>query len=254
MGLLQQGISILHFDETYYAQKELQKIPHEEIDFQHLEQVHLYCDHHSLAEIGNRLQRRTNKGITFIGSGNYHYVTYVLLQEVAEPFTLILFDHHPDLGMGESEEEPLFSCGSWVYYALRDLPLLQKAVIIGPTYEKLPTHPRATIYPFDGIHNDTIYSILREIPTNQIYISIDKDVLRTKDAITNWDQGKMSIDTLTRQLSYLVKHKDVSGLDVCGEIRFSHAEQLHQELLKNDQANVQILQSVANVSLNPIGV
>ena len=49
--------------------------------------------------IKRALNRRKNKGITFIGSGNYHYVSHLLLEEINKPFTLILFDHHTDMNL-----------------------------------------------------------------------------------------------------------------------------------------------------------
>ncbi|MCJ7841026.1 arginase family protein [Lederbergia sp. NSJ-179] len=245
MGLRYKGVTILHFDETYYAQHRLLDISHQEIHLQNIERVHLYCEQASLAKINRRLQRRKQRGITFIGSGNYHYVTYLFLQELTEPFTLVLFDNHPDLGIGEAEEKPLFSCGSWVYYALEDLPFLQKAVIIGPTLKQLPSHPRADIYRYDD--KPHLQSILQTISTNQIYISIDKDVLRKEDVKTNWDQGRLDLVSLCNQLSFFLKHKTILGVDICGEFRMSPADRLEQKsqiwIEKNEQANIQLLQT-----------
>lgn len=48
------------------------------------------------------------------------------------------------------------------------------------------------------------------------YICIDKDVLDEKYAVTNWDQGKMSMRMLEQILKTLVTEYDVIGVDICG--------------------------------------
>ena len=249
MGLIQKGLSIIHFDETYLAQQRLQHYSHDHIDFQQMEYVNLYCDEDSFITLKRGLQKRTQKGITFIGSGNYHYVTYILLKEITKPFTLILFDNHPDLGTGQDLEGDLLSCGTWVSHALTDIPLLQQVVIIGPTInlEHYPTHPRVVIYPFDGIHHDSLHSILSAIPTESVYISVDKDVLHTSDALTNWDHGMMDIDTLTHFLEHILNNKQAEGVDICGEVRSSPVHRLlpdYQSIIrKNEKANLKLLQT-----------
>lgn len=251
MGLIHQGITFLHFDETYYAQKELHQFSHEDISLQHLQNTSLYCDDGALEEIRHSLHNRSSKGITYIGSGNYHYVSYVLLEEINEPFTLILFDNHPDLGL-KHDQEPVFSCGSWVYYALKDHPFLQQVIIVGATYEDIPNEPHVLLIPFSKINQQTIHLILQHIPTDLIYISIDKDVLRIKDAETNWDQGQMKLETLTKYLTRLLQMKEVFGLDVCGEVRSSYLDLLKprelERIKKNEKANLSILETCLSVS------
>ena len=46
--------------------------------------------------------------------------------------------------------------------------------------------------------------------------SIDKDVLDEKYAVTNWDQGKMSMGMLEQILKTLVTEYDVIGVDIWG--------------------------------------
>lgn len=50
-----------------------------------------------------------------------------------------------------------------------------------------------------------------------IYISIDKDVLRPQEEITDWDQGNMSIAMLEAILRLLVRCHTIIGIDICGE-------------------------------------
>lgn len=248
MGLLRKGISVIHFDETYFSQSRLLSRSHEDINFEHLMHVNLYCEEESLETVKNQLHNRNQKGITFIGSGNYHYVTYVLLKEISKPFTLVLFDNHPDLGV-DRETGVLLSCGSWVSFALKELPLLQQVVIIGPTtaISRHPTDPRVVIFPFDGSQKYSIKSILSTIQTQNIYISIDKDVISRSEVITNWDQGTMDLDTLTEYLESILTKKQVEGIDICGEAHISPVNKVlpnYQSIIqKNEAANLRILQT-----------
>ncbi|WP_044895027.1 arginase family protein [Bacillus alveayuensis] len=212
MAFYGEGVTFLNFDGTYFSQKQLFQFPHEWLDLTHISQTNLYCHPESLAQIKRRLNERKYKGITFIGSGNYHYVSYLLLQEINEPFTLVLFDHHTDLG---NEKEPLISCGSWVSYALEHIPFLERVVMIGPTSTyNLPSYStKITI--FSNEHSPKL--ILSNIQTDAVYISIDKDVLCRDDALTNWEQGTMRLETLLRYIKHLLYSKEVIGLDVCGE-------------------------------------
>ncbi|MGX1983715.1 arginase family enzyme [Thermolongibacillus altinsuensis] len=230
MSLRHSGVTFLNFDGTYLSQKQLLRFPHEWIDVNDLNGTNLYCDNRSLCEIEKRLSKRKTKGITFLGSGNYHYASYLLLKEIREPFTLVLFDHHTDT----SEESlfPFISCGSWVVYVLKHVPLLKHVVIIGSSPSLSPS-PNVTIFPKNNID----YSpkmIISNISTDCVYISIDKDVLRQEDAITNWDQGSMKLSVLLDYLQEILHRKDVIGVDICGEDRFASA--------KNEEANRKILE------------
>ena len=255
MGLVKTGITITQFDDTYLQQHELCKYPHEEIDFENLQHVNLYCEQNSLRIIQKDLQTRKQKGITFIGSGNYHYVSYLLLQEITEPFTLVLFDNHPDLGTAEEQSMHLLSCGTWVSYALQHLPLLQQIVIIGPT-TTMPHQtrdPRINIFPFEDSRHYTLETIQSAIHTNTAYISIDKDVLNRSAAVTNWDQGNMNLETLTQYLAFIFKNKLVEGVDICGEIHISPVQAFlpdYQKIIqKNEEANLQILATCLKAAL-----
>lgn len=254
MGLLNKELTFLHFDETYFNQTKLSHYSHEDLDLRQLEHVNLYCEESSLQFLEKTLSNRSRKGITFIGSGNYHYVSYLLLKEISKPFTLVLFDHHPDLGTGH--DETILSCGSWVAYALKELPLLQKVIIIGPT-ELLPSHthnPRIVIFPIDGSHYYSPKSILSAIHTENVYISIDKDVLNTEEAVTNWDQGMLDTAALMNIMNSILENKQVEGVDICGEAHISPAEAVlpnYQAMIqKNQCANMKILNKCLETSVS----
>ncbi|SFJ64987.1 hypothetical protein SAMN05421852_11542 [Thermoflavimicrobium dichotomicum] len=92
MGLLYHDVTLLNFDDAYPWQHKLSDFADEWIELKDITEANLFCTHKALTEIGHRLSERSGRGITFIGKGNYHYVTYLLLSEFNRPFSLILFE------------------------------------------------------------------------------------------------------------------------------------------------------------------
>ena len=86
-------------------------------DFLNLKDVsgtNCFCDDLARDEIRKRIADKgiSAEGIHFIDNGNYHYMSAIMLEQVKEPFTLVVLDHHPDM------QAPMFgdilSCGGWV--------------------------------------------------------------------------------------------------------------------------------------------
>ncbi|ANB57558.1 arginase family protein [Anoxybacillus sp. B7M1] len=211
MSFQGNGVTFLNIDGAYVSQPGLRRLPHEWIDLMDVAHTNLYCEQASLCELERRIQ--TCRNLVFIGSGNYHYISYLLMKRIQEPFTLILFDNHTDIGNG-TDHEQIISCGSWVSYAL-ELPLLQRAVIVGPTRWQSSLFSSETIVLSNNIVSPNL--LLSHIQTENVYISIDKDVLREEDAMTNWDHGTMPLSALIGCLQELFVHKNVVGIDICGE-------------------------------------
>jgi Arginase/agmatinase/formimionoglutamate hydrolase, arginase family len=249
------GISLLNFDGTLRHQSLLGKYPAEWIDFTDLRGCHGYCAEDSLRKIEHRLRSRKHRRITLIGRGNYHYVTWVLLSEIRQPFSLILFDHHTDLAPGVGDT-PFISCGSWVSHALDTLPLLDRVVIVGAHIPDggsgcgLPTN--VTIIPEREARRMSPAEIVRAIrsatPGQPIYISVDKDVLDPENAATDWDQGSMTLRQLLDAIRELKRIRPLAGADVCGEMPLSPVDLLSGErvrhLKKNELANKAIVDTL----------
>ena len=161
------------------------------------------------------------EGIHFIDSGNYHYLTKLWTDKLRVPFSLIVFDHHPDM------QPPLFkgmlSCGSWVKDMLDWNMLCKKVVIVGASDKLIRTVPEeygqrvsfyseATLAHEKGWHNFS--SAYIEGPVD---LSIDKDVLNPASAVTDWDQGSFSLQELEELLAIVLRKERVVGIDICGE-------------------------------------
>ena len=184
--------------------------------------------------------------LTFMGSGDFHHLTGLLLEAALEehdaPVTVIHFDNHPDWvrfagGM---------HCGSWVNRALA-LPQVEKVITLGVCSNDLRfpawkgaelTHlqrGRLELYPYArtggrlqlstirGIGEDAFVEHLRtRITTPAVYLTVDKDVLCRDEALTNWDQGMMRLPYLLALIRAAAAGRRVIGADVTGDYARPH--------------------------------
>ena len=59
--------------------------------------------------------------------------------------------------------------------------------------------------------------LIDRIGTDEVYLTIDKDVLVPADAVTNWDQGRMRLSYLISLIEQIGRHKRIIGADVIGD-------------------------------------
>lgn len=212
---------ILDFTHVYRDEKEINSGPFTWIDCSDIEGTNLYCSGHAARELGKRLKDFDISGIHFIDSGNYHYVTLLMTERIMEPFSLVLFDHHTD--MQRPMAEGMISCGDWAGWVLSQNPHLTQLVLIGPKEsdirdidntgkEKLHTVSEEEL--LSGTGEEKLAGIRTDVP---FYISIDKDILNPEFARTNWNQGKISMETLRSVLQFFFRKGKVCGIDICGE-------------------------------------
>jgi hypothetical protein len=187
--------------------------------------------------------------LVFAGSGDFHHVTPLLIERampmaVGGPVTIIHFDNHPDwVKFG-----PGLHCGSWVGRAAR-IPGIARLITVGvcsadlrPKALKqadlsLLAEGRVEIYPYrtpdgastlelggyrwptiEGLGEEAFLHFLSlRIETEAVYITIDKDVLCLEDALTNWDQGRISLAYLERLITTVMRGRRVIGADVVGD-------------------------------------
>lgn len=259
-------ITLLEFDNALTWQQDFVRFPCRVVDLRDIRGTRLLCRGHALRQIARRLKGET--GITFLGSGDYHYVSYLLLQRIKKAFSLILFDNHADL-------KPYYtylSCGSWLGFALK-LPNLKQAFIVGAQEDGLSkVNPRLlakVVYvPYRKVNrNEKLHSfpnrlppieeegvqrsmrrVISLVPTDAVYVSIDKDVLHEKEALTNWEQGGMHLEELLTALKEIVRAKQVCGVDVCGEIYTAPLDlfspTVRRATVLNSLANAKIIEAI----------
>ncbi len=209
-----------------------------------------YCDDEAVTAIRKQIASAgitDAGGIHFFDNGNYHYMSKIWTDMVQEPFSLVVFDHHPD--MQAPRFGNILSCGGWVKKVLDENQFINNVVIIGVadhlvdeiraelsqagdpdildkvTFIK-ESEVRETGTPSSFSRTSTSFSRMREslrFPTEsgmtegRIYISIDKDALSPTYAATNWDQGSLDIATLKEVIACLATSHKIIGVDICGE-------------------------------------
>ena len=75
------------------------------------------CDGEAQEILEKKIADLPVKGIHFVDSGNYHYMSLLWLKKVHTPFRLLVFDNHTD--MQPPAFGGLLSCGGWAAEALK---------------------------------------------------------------------------------------------------------------------------------------
>ena len=247
-------ICLLDTDGSYREQSFYKDREHEWVSLADIPRKRRLCSSSAQLQIRGRLLARHNRELTFIGSSHYHYVTLFLLEEIRQPFTLVVFDHHCDAWPPPAPG--MLSCGSWVLSAWRRQPLLQQVVLIGCDPRQYPLHwpvaigrRVAAISAGDLLADPDRDALLAQyLSGRHIHISVDKDVLSRCYADTDWDQGDMTLNELTGLIRRISQLALPISWDVCGEldcdIGCRPQAAMAAARLKNDQANQAILEAV----------
>lgn len=264
--MLAEQIRILNFDDSLTKQINLsQRFPTVITD---LKKIAPACRHwmtkSAARQFKNLLDPQLKNNITFLGSGDFHHVSSLLIEQFQEPLSVIIFDHHPDW----DSLPPKFGCGSWVSRIL-EKPNVLKVILLGISsddisYPEIQTAnlkslkaDRLEIYPYfhkptrvlfrevpknisikleqglfyRNIHwrqlknsnlADFFSQLITRLPTSQVYISIDKDCLKSAYSLTNWEEGNLELDEVLVMLKLIKQNLDIVGLDVTGD--YSRAE------------------------------
>lgn len=186
--------------------------------------------------------------LVFAGSGDFHHVTPLMLEralaQASQPVTLIHFDNHPDwIRFARGRH-----CGSWVGRAAR-LPGVARVITVGVTSHDIgaaKAHEgdlaliaegkldmfaweapdgrdevvlEGRAWPTVAAMGETAFldRLAAEIPTSAVYVTLDKDVLRAEDAVTNWDQGRASLDFVGQAVRRIAAGRRLVGADVVGD-------------------------------------
>jgi hypothetical protein len=203
-------------------------------------------------DLARGLGRRSGApSLVFIGSGDFHHVSLALLRRMNRPCNLLVIDNHPDWMRGL----PLLHCGTWLYHAAR-LPHVRQVFHVGGdvdfdngyrrlapwsflysgkiavlpavrrfgvgrwrhvAHECLRPDPRA---PLTFRRMETLLGLWREqLAGVPLYISLDKDVLRAREAAVNWDSGHLTWTEVAVVLEAFLQAAQYrfAGMDVVGD-------------------------------------
>ncbi len=245
------GMSFKKYEDTYITIMNFSNIYKKEDFYKHdninwiecssIEGTSCYCDKEAERMIKDQISHLSPKGIHFIDSGNYHYVSEFWMEKIQEDFNLVIFDHHSDM------QKPLFgsilSCGSWVMNAIDKNSFIKNVILIGVgEEEKKLIEPKymERIVCIDKDEFNTWEYENSEIEEYPVYISIDKDVLSEEVIDTNWSQGDMMLSELESILHRIIAKNKVIGIDICGECR-CELDKL-AEIEENNMTNLELLE------------
>ena len=213
-------IIIMNFSGAYEEQSFYRDYEAEWLDLRDVQGTNCYCDGEAEAVIRSRIKEYGPRGVHFLDSGNYHYVSKIWLDLVDEDFDLLVYDHHTDMQM------PMFgdilSCGGWIKWALDTHPRLKRVYLAGP-----PESGRREIEA-EGYGDRVVWIGEDELAGGAVkdhlaggglplYISLDKDILDTSYGATNWDQGEASLTCVLESIKEAAACRSIIGVDICGE-------------------------------------
>jgi hypothetical protein len=255
-------IRILNFDGSVVKQTRLlRSYKNDILDLTDLgPQARYYSTAKTRDAIKRRISGSEKNSVTFLGSGDFHHISEILLNRFDEPLSVISFDFHPDW----DTMPPRYGCGSWVTEVLKRKRNISKFILLGVSsndisgfginsgYLSSLRDNRVEIYPYAhkpsrtflkkvpenaslnvrrGIFFNTIYwrelinknpaeffqGLLNRIRTKDVYVSIDKDCLKADFSLTNWEEGKFSLDELLLLLKLIRENLNIVGLDITGD-------------------------------------
>lgn len=249
----QENCTIQDFTGVYAEQPFMQGLRGHDgtryIDCTDIPGTDCYCDDEAVEAIRKRIADAGithARGIHFFDNGNYHYMSKIWTDMVQEPFSLVVFDHHPD--MQEPRFGNILSCGGWVKKVVDENKFVQSVTLIGVAdhlAEEIPPHDKVMIIRESEIVTlDSIAALrLQNDSSNSaqnnasLYISIDKDALSPDHAVTNWDQGSLSLEHMKAIISSLAHKHNIIGIDICGERARDFAGDEHHSVQEADALN-----------------
>jgi arginase family enzyme len=259
--MLDNSIRILNFDDSIVKQKKLlEQYKNNILDLKDLApEARLWANSKVRAAVEKRVKNSSKNSPTFLGSGDFHHISEILISQFNQPLTVIVFDFHPDW----DTSFPRFGCGSWVTEVLKKKNI-SKVFLIGVSSNDIDSFRihsgnlaslrdnRVEIYPYEHLPSKTF---LKKVPENvclsvdrgnffneihwqelkgmnmeefflriksrisakQAYVSIDKDCLQSDFALTNWEEGKFSLEEFLLLLKHIKENLDIVGLDIVGD-------------------------------------
>ncbi len=209
--------------------------------------------------------------VTLLGSGDFHHLAVLLLERAAGPFTLLHIDNHPDwvrlaprwhcgswinqalklpqvakvITLGVCSDDllrpdlkggnlPALANGRLVLFPWRHAPSRVWTRIAdgaGYRYENGQLIWNNLCQGDFAAHLDTV---LAQIQTDSVWITIDKDVFPDGEALSNWDQGQMPVARVLETIRAIKARKRIVGADICGE----YSPLQHANLFKRIEARM----------------
>lgn len=242
--MMREPFVIMNFSHIYEVENFYRDKRFRWIDCSDISGADCYCTAEAEERIRERIRNCSPRGIHFLDSGNYHYVSKLWAEKIRDPFDLLVFDYHSD--MQKPMLADLMSCGDWVADVLDTNPCLQRVWIVGPdakSFEHIEERYRSRLVcvSLQNIQQNEARRLLEQQTAGNFYLSVDKDVLSRHFSITNWNQGELSLETLERLASLITGKGHVIGMDICGEPEPDTVLLGREHVDLNDAANGELL-------------
>lgn len=170
--MLDDSIRILNFDDSIVRQQKLISSYNTQIlDLKDAgPKARIWLDNKTKSYIQEYIRGSSRASITFLGSGDFHHISSLLIEQFDEPISVIIFDYHPDWDI----LPPKFGCGSWVNRVLEKNNVM-KVISLGVASSDISSFwiqtanldslssDRVEIYPYS--HAPTKI-LLRKVPQN----------------------------------------------------------------------------------------
>ena len=231
---------IMNFSGVYEAEGFYKNHGYVWVDCKDIKGTNCYCDEEGENAIREAIRELGPEGIHFLDSGNYHYVSKIWLEKIAEEFELLVLDHHTDMQM------PMFgnilSCGGWIQAALDTNTRLKRVYLAGPPSMEAEADRERVV----GINEEELKTpgcISRHLKNSglPLYISLDKDILTCSCAITNWDQGEAQLEDVLACIKEAASCRSIIGVDVCGENPDDQEQEGNRASQTNQNTNRKII-------------
>ncbi len=171
--MLSRFVRILNFDGSVARQKKLlNRFAPIVVDFKKIgPHARLWSNQKINNIVRHSLRQELRSAVTFLGSGDFHHISNLLIEQFREPITVIVFDHHPDWDI----LPPRTGCGAWVSRIL-ERPNVTKVISLGMASDDLgfPSlmsanlssliDSRLEIYPFSAPNTKVFF---RSVPKNR---------------------------------------------------------------------------------------
>ncbi len=210
--MLSDTIRILNFDGAVLKQKNLlEQFNPRIIDLKGIgSDSRFWLSKRTSEEIKKTLTPELNNAITLLGSGDFHHISSLLVDQFHQPITVVAFDFHPDWDIFP----PKLGCGSWVSSVLKK-PNVSKVILLGVSSNDISNFwiqtgnlkslkdNRVEIYPYS--HEPTL-TVFKKVPDNAS-IRIERGVFYNK---IHWQELKnCNLNDLFFELAKRIRDKDV---------------------------------------------
>ena len=167
-----RNVRILNFDDSVAKQKGLvARFDPDIVDLKDIApRARFWSNPGCKNIIRDRIKDSRKDAVTFLGSGDFHHITGMLVDGFSERACVISFDRHPDWTI----HLPFVSCGSWVTEVLKNRNVLKVILLGSSSLDKSVfslyagdlgslANDRVEIYPYSQ-HPSTVF--FRKVPKN----------------------------------------------------------------------------------------